>query len=431
MKKYKHYYLTSESVTEGHPDKVCDFISDSILDACLEQDKESRVAVETFISKDKVVVAGQITSNAKINIENIVRERLKEVGYTDSSINMDYKTCKVDINITKQSNDIAIGVNDGGAGDQGIMFGYATDDSERYIIIKLDEPKYLSALEYVPRQIENNGRIKEGQVLVSMDGKIWTDVATITNWADSPDSKMLVFDEIIKSQYVKLVATENYGDGRDFITATMINLFEDITQKEESETPPDEEEEPGEIPDETLPEDPEEEQKPEENPTPDEEEKPEEMPDETLPEDSEEEQKPEQKPTPDKEQKPGSKPEQEPILDEEQKSEQKLEKTPTLDEEEKTKEALAEIITLEEEQKLDETPDETPTSDEEQKAEETLIQDQGQISNANELDTTVATGTLPKTGFNTIIFIMILVAGTLVIIFYIKMKRNPFKNSKN
>src|SRR5699024_10393450 len=92
MKKYKHYYLTSESVTEGHPDKVCDFISDSILDACLEQDKESRVAVETFISKDKVVVAGQITSNAKINIENIVRERLKEVGYTDSSINMDYKT---------------------------------------------------------------------------------------------------------------------------------------------------------------------------------------------------------------------------------------------------------------------------------------------------------------------------------------------------
>ena len=133
MKKYKHYYLTSESVTEGHPDKVCDFISDSILDACLEQDKESRVAVETFISKDKVVVAGQITSNAKINIENIVRERLKEVGYTDSSINMDYKTCKVDINITKQSNDIAIGVNDGGAGDQGMMFGYATEMCNRII----------------------------------------------------------------------------------------------------------------------------------------------------------------------------------------------------------------------------------------------------------------------------------------------------------
>ncbi len=133
MKNYKRYFLTSESVTEGHPDKVCDFISDSILDDCLEQDKNSRVAVETLISNNKVVVAGQITSNAVIDIENIVREKLKEVGYTDAETNMDYKTCDIDINITKQSNDIAIGVDDGGAGDQGIMFGYATDESEDYM----------------------------------------------------------------------------------------------------------------------------------------------------------------------------------------------------------------------------------------------------------------------------------------------------------
>lgn len=79
---YKKYYFTSESVTEGHPDKVCDLISDSILDACLEQDENSRVAVETLISKNQVVVAGQITTNAKINIENIVRQKLKEVDYT-------------------------------------------------------------------------------------------------------------------------------------------------------------------------------------------------------------------------------------------------------------------------------------------------------------------------------------------------------------
>ena len=118
LKMYKRYFLTSESVTEGHPDKVCDFISDSILDACLEQDKESRVAVETLICKNKVVVAGQITSNATIDIESIVREKLKEVDYTDENINMNYRTCSVDINITKQSNDIAMGVNDGGAGDQ-------------------------------------------------------------------------------------------------------------------------------------------------------------------------------------------------------------------------------------------------------------------------------------------------------------------------
>lgn len=133
MKKYKHYYLTSESVTEGHPDKVADLISDSILDACLEQDRNSRVAVETMLSNNKVTVAGQITSNAQINIEDIVRDKLKQVGYTDKDVNMDYRTCIVDVNITEQSNDIAIGVDEGGAGDQGIMFGYATAESENYM----------------------------------------------------------------------------------------------------------------------------------------------------------------------------------------------------------------------------------------------------------------------------------------------------------
>lgn len=97
--KYKRYFLTSESATEGHPDKVCDFISDSILDACLEQDKESRVAVETLISNNKVVVAGQISSNAQIDIEKIVRQKLKEVGYDNAKYSMDYRTCDVDINI--------------------------------------------------------------------------------------------------------------------------------------------------------------------------------------------------------------------------------------------------------------------------------------------------------------------------------------------
>lgn len=133
MKKYKRYFLTSESVTEGHPDKVADLISDSILDACLEQDKNSRVAVETMISNNRVAIAGQITSNAIIDIEDIVRKTLKQVDYTDKEVNMDYRNCVVEVNITKQSNDIAIGVNTGGAGDQGIMFGYATDESEDYM----------------------------------------------------------------------------------------------------------------------------------------------------------------------------------------------------------------------------------------------------------------------------------------------------------
>ena len=102
------YYFTSESVTEGHPDKLCDFISDSILDECLKQDENSRVAVETFASKDKITIAGQITTNAKLDIEKIARERIKEIGYDNSETGIDYKTCNIDINITKQSPDIAM-----------------------------------------------------------------------------------------------------------------------------------------------------------------------------------------------------------------------------------------------------------------------------------------------------------------------------------
>ena len=170
LKREDDYLVTSESVTEGHPDKVADLISDAILDECLKQDKNSRVAVETLISKDKVIVAGQITSNATIDIEKIVREKLKEVGYTDSKINMDYKTCDVEINITKQSNDIAMGVDYGGAGDQGIMFGYATDESEDYM------PYPISIANRLAKQlatVRKNGEIpylkSDGKVQVTVE----------------------------------------------------------------------------------------------------------------------------------------------------------------------------------------------------------------------------------------------------------------------
>ena len=96
----KRYYFTSESVTEGHPDKLSDLISDSILDECLKQDKNARVAVETFVSGNTVTIAGQITTNAEFDIDKLVRKTIKEIGYDNAEIDMDYRTCKIDVNIT-------------------------------------------------------------------------------------------------------------------------------------------------------------------------------------------------------------------------------------------------------------------------------------------------------------------------------------------
>lgn len=136
--------FTSESVTEGHPDKLCDTISDCILDECIRQDKNSRVAVETFANGNNITIAGQITTNANLKIEELVREKIKQIGYDNENTDMDYRTCNINIDIIKQSPDIALGVNIGGAGDQGIMFGYASDETEEYMPYAIETAHKLS-----------------------------------------------------------------------------------------------------------------------------------------------------------------------------------------------------------------------------------------------------------------------------------------------
>ncbi|WP_018128101.1 methionine adenosyltransferase [Balneola vulgaris] len=129
--------FTSESVSEGHPDKVADQISDALLDAMLAKDPQSRVAVETLVTTGLAVVSGEVTTDAYIDVQEIVREVIKEIGYTKSSYRFDSESCGVLSTIHTQSQDIAMGVDRDGAGDQGMMFGYATKQTEAYMPMPL------------------------------------------------------------------------------------------------------------------------------------------------------------------------------------------------------------------------------------------------------------------------------------------------------
>ena len=176
------YIFTSESVTEGHPDKVCDAISDAILDACIEQDPMSRVACETMASTGFVIICGEITSKALVDFQEVARRTIREIGYTSSDIGFDAGTCAVMVALDRQSPDIAMGVNNAlekrsdedametGAGDQGMMFGFASNETEDYMPM----PIYLAhALTRRLAQVRKDGTLPylrpDGKAQVSVE----------------------------------------------------------------------------------------------------------------------------------------------------------------------------------------------------------------------------------------------------------------------
>jgi S-adenosylmethionine synthetase len=212
----RRYQFTSESVTEGHPDKVCDQISDAILDGILEKDPTARVACETLVKTGMAVVAGEITTTAWVDMPVVVRNTIKEIGYTDSSMGFDWETCAVLTAIEKQSPDISQGVTEGsglhkeqGAGDQGLMFGYATDETAELM------PAPISYAHKLARKLAEVRKSKKVDWL-RPDGKTQVTVeyednrparisAVVVSTQHGPDVKHKMIVEAVRSLVIEKV----------------------------------------------------------------------------------------------------------------------------------------------------------------------------------------------------------------------------------
>jgi S-adenosylmethionine synthetase len=227
------YLFSSESVTEGHPDKIADRISDSVLDAMIAQDPKSRVACETLVTTGLALVAGEITSKAIVDIPTLVRETVRSIGYTDASMGFDSETCAVMVSLDKQSPDISIGVSEGeglfkeqGAGDQGLMFGFASDETPELMPMAIQYAHRLTESLSVARRRQTLPFLRpdgKSQVTVSyQDGKpVKVDTVVIAA-QHAPDVKYDDLKEGIVEEVIKKVIPAELlvKDTRYLINAT-------------------------------------------------------------------------------------------------------------------------------------------------------------------------------------------------------------------
>ena len=220
--------FTSESVTEGHPDKLCDYISDSVLDEFLSKDKNARVACETVAGKGEIFITGEITSTAEVDIESVVRNAIKEIGYDNSELDMDYRTCKITISLSKQSPDIALGVDKSletkrgegieseGAGDQGLMFGFACDETEELMPLPISLSHKLSKRLTEVRKNKIIDYLRpDGKVQVTVeyeDGKPIKVDTVVVSTQHNADIDLELLKKDIKEKVVKEVVPENLLD---------------------------------------------------------------------------------------------------------------------------------------------------------------------------------------------------------------------------